>query len=339
MKYIERHSSSLLDDTEWNLLNSGLPNYYTHIVNLYERQKAYSYVIEFARLALQFAHSRGDSGASVKTEMLSRLFIASTAISHFDVAHSTLLLMENEALQKSYLRKLVEKMCETSQNAELVALPFPGLQGRVDEILLEKCMATKDVTRGIPYHQILYAWRISRNDYRGGAVILLDRLQKLQRSGEGDKLGGEDGLDTAVTRQYLVLLNTLSCADPNYAWIIEEPCDDKAKEGGNKEEKREPDGEPTSRTRGANKREGLNKLLAAISDAEPQGGEDQTSQKLSMEKLEEAIAKYATKEEPSRKLVTLESIRKQYQNELDRIVSIQNNQFEFGVEDDLMDQV
>ena len=51
----ERHSARLLDETEWNLLNSGLPNYYSHIVSLYEKQKAYAHVTDFARLALQFA--------------------------------------------------------------------------------------------------------------------------------------------------------------------------------------------------------------------------------------------------------------------------------------------
>lgn len=156
-------------------------------------------------------------------EMSSRLFTASTCISRFDMAHATLLSMPDRALQHSCLKKLVERMCETAQTSELIALPFSGLQEEVDEILFHKCKNTAEVVRGTPYHNILYAWRITHNDYRGAAVVLHDRLQKLRQAGEGDKLaGGDDVLDTAVTKQYLMLINALSCVDPKQAWITVE---------------------------------------------------------------------------------------------------------------------
>lgn len=155
--------------------------------------------------------------------MLSRLFAASTSISRFEMAHATLLSMPDRALQHSCLKKLVERMCETAQTSELTTLPFSGLQDQVDEILDQKCKSTSDVVRGTPYHKILYAWRITHNDYRGAAAVLHDRLQKLRQAGEGDKLNGEDTLDTTVTRQLLLLINALSCVDPKQAWItIEE---------------------------------------------------------------------------------------------------------------------
>jgi nuclear pore complex protein Nup160 len=40
-----------------------------------------------------------------------------------------------------------------------------------------------------------------------------------------------------------------------------------------------------------------------------------------------------------RKFLTLADVRKQYQQELDRIVAIQNNQFGFTAEDDFMELV
>jgi nuclear pore complex protein Nup160 len=325
IKHLDRHSAGLLDDTEWNLLNSGLPNYYAHIVSLYDRQKVYSYVMEFSRLALQFVQADAQEAAGTKTEMLSRLFTASTAISHFEEAHSALLAMENEALQKSYLRKLVEKMCETGQSSALISLPFSGLQDKVDDILGEKCRNTKDVLNGVPYHQILYAWRINHNDYRGGAAVLLDRLQKLRRMGEGDKVNGaEDALDTQVTRQYLLLINALSCVPPQEAYILEE-----VPHWEEEVRKKKVDDDLEG---------GLEELLKKLKvDTAPDG---QAAFSEEEQALLEKVKKFSTKsvqELPPRRLLMLADLRKQYQLELDRIVAIQNNQFGFTDGDDLMD--
>lgn len=137
-----------------------------------------------------------------------------------------------------------------------------------------------------------------RNDYRGAAAVLLDRIQKLRMRGEGDARlaaadggggggaggeGGDDGgvgggrgdggvdvLDTPVTRQYLMLINVLSCVDQKQAWI-------------------------------------------ATSDGF--GGRDDARKK--------------------RKVVTLADVRKEYQDELDRIAAIQNNQFGFAAGDEM----
>ncbi|KAF5125833.1 Nucleoporin [Metarhizium anisopliae] len=265
----DRHSCGLLGDTEWNLLNNGQAMYYSHIVAQYEAQKAYSYVVDFARLAMQFLDAVKDS-SSAKVEMLSRLFNAALVTSQFELAHTSLLSIKDDALKHSSLRKLVDKMCETCHSMELVSLPFPGLQQEVDDILADRCRNLTDVVQGFPYHQVLYSWRIKRNNYRGAASVLLDRIQKLKLAGEGDKITGDDVLDTPVTRQYLLLINALSCVEPQQAWIFDE-------------------GAPSLHQNG----DGASK----------------------------------------RKVVSLADIRKQYQNELDRIAAIQNNQFGFEAGD------
>jgi nuclear pore complex protein Nup160 len=263
----DRHSSGLLDDTEWNLLNHGPAKYYSHIVALFEKQKAYSYVIEFARLAMQFLGNKQDA-MFTKTDMQSRLFNAAVATSQFELAHTTLVSIKDQAMKISNLRKLVDRMCATYHNIELVSLPFPGLQQEVDDILTQKSKATLDVIEGFPYHQVLYSWRIKHNNYRGAASVVLDRIHKLRSSGEGDEATGEDILDTPVTRQYLLLINALSCVDSKQAWIYDE-----------------------------------------------------------------APAGYGQKDAVKRKVVSLADIRKQYQDELDRIAAIHNNQFGFEADD------
>lgn len=259
----------MLDEDEWNLIFSGLPRYYAHIISLYEKHRAYSYVVDFARLALQFVNKQTKDADILRTEIQGRLFSGATATSRFELAHSTLVAMKDAAMQHSSLRILLHKMCDNLHNTELVQLSFPGLQGAVDDILAQKCQDTMDVITGVPYHQILYAWRIKRNDYRGAATILLDRIQKLRQLGEGDQFTSEDVLDTVITRQYLMLINVLSCVEQKQAWITVE------------ELPRPP----------------------AVSG--------------------------------KRKVVTLADIRKEYQDELDRIAAIQNNQFGFAADDEM----
>ncbi|ESU06439.1 hypothetical protein FGSG_01156 [Fusarium graminearum PH-1] len=263
----DRHSSGLLDDTEWNLLNHGPAKYYSHVVALFEKQKAYSYVIEFARLAMQFLGNKQDA-MFTKTDMQSRLFNAAVATSQFELAHTTLVSIKDQAMKISNLRKLVDRMCATYHNIELVSMPFPGLQQEVDDILSQKTKATLDIIEDFPYHQVLYSWRIKHNNYRGAASVVLDRIHKLRSAGEGDEATGEDILDTPVTRQYLLLINALSCVDSKQAWIYDE-----------------------------------------------------------------APAGYGQKDVVKRKVVSLADIRKQYQDELDRITAIHNNQFGFEADD------
>lgn len=171
-------------------------------------------------------------------------------------------------------------MCESSSASELLDLPFIGLQSEVDEILAQKCLAVVDVNVGVPYHKILYAWRLKHNDFRGAAAVSHERLRRLQQSGDGDKVLGHgpeiDELDTPVTKQYLMLINALSCVDPKQAWILSEPLPGKASAG-------------------------------------PQ----------------------STSALEKRKVITLDDARKGYQEELDRIAAIENNQFAFAGGDEM----
>ncbi|KKF95472.1 Nucleoporin nup120 [Ceratocystis platani] len=217
-------NANLLADAEASLLGHGIAKYYNHLVTLFEKHKAYSYVLEFAQLAISMIFPTTADGAQIRSEMLSRQFNASLVLSRFDAAHSALLALReaNPALQKACLARLVERMSETCHSSELVSLPFPGLTAAVDDVLSAKCRSTLDVVSGPAYHQVLYAWRIRHNDYRGAASVLLDRIHKLQRGGEGDRFLAEGVTDTPITRQYLLLINALSCVDRKQAWIFSE---------------------------------------------------------------------------------------------------------------------
>lgn len=200
----------------------------------------YSYVIDFARLSLQFLKNGSEDfeDKRLRTEMQSRLFTAALKTSRYEIAHSALASFTNHPLQIASLHELITKMCENSYATDLTELPFVGLHDEVDDYLTSKCHRIVDVTVGVPYHNILYAWRIRRNDFRGAAAISLERLQRLQESGEGDRTLAQDDLETPVTKQFKALINALSCVDPKQAWILYEEPQRRGSSRGAKEGKR-----------------------------------------------------------------------------------------------------
>ncbi|KAJ2897877.1 DNA repair protein rad51 [Zalerion maritima] len=335
----ERHSSGLLNDLDWSLLHSGLAHYYMHIVSLFDSQKAHSHVLTFSRLALQFNPQPRE-----RVELLSRIFASATSISHFETAHNALVQMSmpgfSSPLSKekppaiaghdgplllSSLRRLVTVMCSHQAAQELISLPFVGLTSHVDAELAARTRQTSGQEGGTPYHDILYSFRIRQGDYRGAASVLYDRICKLKRN-ESDRMPSPevtgDVLDTNVTRLYLMLINTLACVgDGESGWIMaEQDVDDDDDDDDDEEEE--------ANGRGSRGGGGVTVPASAntsFSTAAVGGGSLASAKSVSFAEGGKPAAKQSCARK--RKVLTLADIRRQYQDELDRIAAIQNNQF------------
>jgi hypothetical protein len=155
------------------------------------------------------------------------------------------------------------------QVAALLKFPFVGLSNDVDNILASLCQKTLNLASGPPYHQILYSFRISRNNFRGAASILYERLQRLKTT--SSKI--HDPADESLIQCYLMIINTLSSVGKDDAYIL---ADQKVEEGG-----------------------------------PPQWGLGKAKKLL------------------KRQIVTLDTLRKEYQAELDRVAAIEGGQFPF----------
>jgi hypothetical protein len=168
-------------------------------------------------------------------------------------------------------------MVSQEQTAPLLKYPFVGLADEVDAILLSLCQKTLNISSGPPYHQILYSFRIARNNFRGAASILYERLQRLKTTSSKH----HDPADNSLTQCYLMIINTLSSVSKEDAYILAEQ-----------------------------KMEGA---------GPPQWGIGQGKKLL------------------KRQIVTLDSLRKEYQAELDRVAAIESGQFPFVEAADDMD--
>ncbi|KAI9761401.1 MAG: 60S ribosomal protein L35 [Chaenotheca gracillima] len=293
-------TDDILNSTDGEFFDAGLPKYYSHIVALYEKEGAFSHVADFARIGLQsvFSSAQDDSNKSVRTELLNRLFIASINTCCFDSAYSALLQYTDKTLQRSALTHLVSKLCSSSNpnfHEHLLRLPFLHLQPEVDALLAHKCHTTLSLHSSPPYHQILYAWRLQRGDYRGAAEVLHDRLQRLKLVHDS-----RDGLG-ALTQTYLALINTLAVVGENEAWILAG-----GEEGGGglgfSASSSKSLGQPSN---GVSTKPGSSLLSSKGSGPGPAS----TTRK--------------------RRIVTINEIRKEYQAELDRVAMIENDRYAF----------
>jgi nuclear pore complex protein Nup160 len=107
----------------------------------------------------------------------------------------------------------------------LLALPFSTeLAADADATLLalaKKSLAsTSSATK--PHHQILYAFRTQRGDFRGAAEILYEHLERL-RHGEARQY--QDPEDETTLQAYLLLINTLACCGEGEGWLLAEPIE------------------------------------------------------------------------------------------------------------------
>jgi DNA repair protein RAD51/nuclear pore complex protein Nup160 len=167
-------------------------------------------------------------------------------------------------------------MIQHSQTPYLFKFPFVGLADKVDDILASFCHTTLNLASGPQYYDLLYSFRISRNNFRGAASILYERLQRLKTTSSQV----HDPADESLTQCYLMIINTLSSVGEEEAYIL------------------------------ADQRIDTTQQRFEIGDA---------------------------KKKLKRQIVTLDTLRKEYQAELDRVEAIESGQYPFVDGGDEMD--
>ncbi|KAI8941400.1 hypothetical protein NX059_002623 [Plenodomus lindquistii] len=268
-------TANLVPETERILFSEGLARYYSHVVGLFEKVKSFAYVAEFARLGLRSLVGHDDE--DLRTELLQRLFTSAVQTCRYQEAYSAMTSLRDAALKRSNLQSLVISMIAQSQTTELLKFPFVGLVDDVDTILSTLCHQTLNLASGPPYHQILYSFRVSRQNFRGAASILYERLQRLKTT--SSKV--HDPADESLAQCYLMIINTLASVNKEDAYILADQ-----------------------------KIDGI---------APPQWGIGQGKRLL------------------KRQVITLDSLRKEYQAEMDRVAAIESGQFAFVDPTDDMD--
>lgn len=250
-------TAGLLSTEEQTHFRSGLSQYYQHVAAVFQKPGVFSYVADFAAEALKNVHgvasldddlARIDGRKSItdspamdriddtmkeiklikirdtRSEIASHLFSALVKTGRFREAYDALQKC-NEDLRKANLCLLVETCIKQDSVPALLALPFSTeLAADADATLLtlaKKSLASSSSATK-PHHQILYAFRTQRGNFRGAAEILYEHLERL-RHGEARQY--QDPEDETTLQAYLLLINTLACCGEGEGWLLADPIE------------------------------------------------------------------------------------------------------------------
>lgn len=360
-------SSALLDIVSVDCFHNGLPKYFQHILSVFEQVRSFSYVADFASLALQSLEAEGGKERdaeyiSLQTDLLSRLFHASLKTGRFDQAYSALSRYRDLALQKSALNSLVTSILAVSGPGttglkHILRLPtslFPNIASYVDETLVSLSRkqgsfsslldtARKPADDTPDYRRILQAYRIARSDYRGAAEIAYGNVQRLRkarddpsshllinrgkRTGHEGPIVEEDDPESKEIRHELLSLINLLS------------CVDKS-EAYVLVEKEDASSIPILFPVDRRSSQADEDGTALMDD--PYLGNSQRPRRRSSSGAAKPASRRDSKSssagnhnEPARRIIiTLDYLRREYQAELDRVSRIERGDWEFGLIDD-----
>lgn len=355
-------SSNLIDILSVDNFNNGLPKYFQHILTLFEHARVFSYVADFASFALQALECdnknsiRDSDYATLRTDLLSRLFHASLKTCQFDQAYSALSRYTDLALQKSALGSLITSILAVSGPGtaglkQLLHLPIPltpHLSSYVDDTLVSLSRrqrafssSLEPTNRAPDYQRILHAYRIARNDFRGAAEVgyqIVQRLRKardtpsqqliFKRNNDNDdtkRMIEEDDLESREIRhELLALINLLACVEKSEAYILVET-------------EEQPSGAELSRRRSLQKDDDV--FMDDVSIGSPSAinhrrasssGFNFSGRRDSRSSISGGASFHELNKPRRRVIVTLDHLRREYQAELDRVSRIERGDWEFG---------
>lgn len=255
-------SAELLDLLDVDCFHNGLAKYYQHILSIFEKVRSYSHVADFASLALQALDSevwaeQDSEYATVRDDLLSRLFTGALKTCQFDQAYSALARLQDLKLQKSELTELISTILAVSGPGtaglkQILRFPtslVPNVASFIEEILVH---LTRKQTTNVSwldadnkfspaspdYTRILQAYRIARGDYRGAAEIAYRNVQRLRKARDAPSsalarkgreaedprspVEEDDAESKEIRHELLSLINLLACVDKSEAYILVE---------------------------------------------------------------------------------------------------------------------
>ncbi|KAH8923593.1 hypothetical protein BT69DRAFT_1350037 [Atractiella rhizophila] len=218
--YIDENEFRFDDDTGLlpvlnHTATASLARFYAHVAGIFEPKEAHSQTAYFSRLALDVWSAKDGSS----TDLWSRLFRSIAQLGEFDRAYEVLMAMPsgNPDIRPECLRNLVSFMCESGATDQLLKYSFGGLVKELEQTL--DFRARNSDTLSTPnYYRILYAYHISKADYRNAALAMYLHAQRIENTAY--RSADPRRPIRLQTQSYLAAINALSLVEPKeQAWI------------------------------------------------------------------------------------------------------------------------
>ncbi|WFD30170.1 hypothetical protein MSPP1_001187 [Malassezia sp. CBS 17886] len=160
-----------------------------------------------------------DAAPAPSADVYSRVFRLQESLGAYETAAATLLAIPYEDLREVCLQSLVTALCEADAVSTLLRINFLELQTHVERTLSFKARNAAPHTRPDYFH-ILYAYHISRGDYKSAAASMYQCARRLHAVALATHdAGASRALAVRQAQSYLASINALALLPRSHAWF------------------------------------------------------------------------------------------------------------------------
>lgn len=170
-----------------------------------------------------------ESGAVVDEkearEVWTLTFTTQLQLQHYDEAAATILALPLDDVRTACITTLVTTLCRAHDLATLLRLDLLEWQPQVERTLSFQARHASPLAAPA-YFPILYAYHVSRGDYKSAAASMYQHARRLQVLAYAAPSADTDGARASAVRQaqsYLAAINALSLLAPSHAWFAHAP--------------------------------------------------------------------------------------------------------------------
>ncbi|KAK4054756.1 hypothetical protein OIV83_000680 [Microbotryomycetes sp. JL201] len=193
-----------------------LGRYYRHVTSVFVEHGADEAVTRFARLAIDTISEETATDKSGLQELWLQLFKSSATLGEYEEAYTAMMNMPSGETRNACLAHLISVMCESGNLNQLLSFSFVGIEADLERNLSFRAR-NSDPLATPNYYAVLYAYHISRGDYRSAGAVM---FQQGRRLGEYSTHSvGYRELATMQCQAYLAASNALSMVARDNAWI------------------------------------------------------------------------------------------------------------------------
>ncbi|EXJ77339.1 hypothetical protein A1O3_09565 [Capronia epimyces CBS 606.96] len=288
-------SAGLLSIIDAECFNNGLPSYLHHITALFESADAYSEAAYFAHLTMEALQpGQKEPSPGFHAEVLSRLFSAELKLSRFDRAYAALVQLPDAALQRSSVITLTNALLDSQRS-------ILGARGAVETLMSFPWTIYPQLARHLDQHLVSLAKKNSSSGARSSPWS-----------------GGDAGFD------YLSIMYAIRLAQKDYRGAVSVLYDRLKLTRRLARARHDPQATALRHALLA-----LINVMACVppeeayvlADADDKNGSNQVGQNGT-----------DTSGKRRRIIITLEDLRKEYQQTLDKCSRIERGDFDFEVD-------
>lgn len=196
--------------------------FWTHAASLVETSVSASFMCY--RHAMHALEAGANVAEADARQVWTQVFQAQLALHMYDAASSTVLSLPFDDLRTTCITTLVTTLCNANETHTLLRLDLLDWQPHVERTLSFHARHASPLAHPSYFH-ILYAYHISRGDYKSAAASM---YQHARRMGVLAQTAQPDTMRTYAVRQaqsYLVAINALTLLPPTHAWFAHDHAD------------------------------------------------------------------------------------------------------------------